>query len=102
MSKRSPLTFFALVFGLSIPFWLIGAATDLQLMPGLPLSALMAFCPLAALLGLAGPIDEQKAHDIVNAYSLAFFDRHLRGRPSTLLDGPAKQYPEVMFESRRP
>ena len=58
--------------------------------------------PLAPLLGLSGPINERRAHDIVNAYSLAFFDRHLQGRPAKLLDAPAKQYPEVLFESRRP
>ena len=58
--------------------------------------------PLALLLGLTGPIGEQRAHDIVNAYSLAFFDRHLLGRPAKLLDGPAAQYPDVLFESRRP
>ena len=58
--------------------------------------------PLAPLLGFAGPIDAQRAHGIVNAYSLAFFDRHLFGRPAPLLDGAAKQYPEVLFESRRP
>ena len=58
--------------------------------------------PLAPQLGLAGPIDGQRAHGIVNAYSLAFFDRHLPGRPAKLLDGPAKQYPEALFESRRP
>jgi predicted dienelactone hydrolase len=58
--------------------------------------------PLAPQLGLAGPINAQRAHDIVNAYSLAFFDRHLLGRPAKLLDGPARQYPEVMLESRRP
>ncbi len=58
--------------------------------------------PLIPLSGLAGPIDAQRAHDIVNAYSLAFFDRHLQGRHARLLDGPAQQYPEAMFESRRP
>jgi predicted dienelactone hydrolase len=58
--------------------------------------------PLAPLLGLAGPMDAQRAHNIVNAYSLAFFDRHLLGRPAELLDGPATQYAESMFESRRP
>ena len=42
------LAFFSLVFALSIPLWLIGAATGLQLVPGLPVSALMAFCPLIA------------------------------------------------------
>lgn len=48
--NRSPLLFFALVFALSIPFWLIGAATDLQLMPGLSVSILMVFSPMAAAL----------------------------------------------------
>lgn len=49
-TRRSPLKFFALVLGLSMPFWLLGAATDLQLMPGLSVSALMTFCPAAAAL----------------------------------------------------
>ena len=48
--NRSPLAFFALVFALSFPFWLMGAATDLQLVPGLSGSALMAFSPMAAAL----------------------------------------------------
>jgi uncharacterized protein len=42
--------FFLLVFALSVPFWLIGGATDLQLMPGLSVSALMGFSPMAAAL----------------------------------------------------
>ena len=50
--SRSPLMFFLLVFTLSVPFWLIGGVTDLQLMPGLSVSALMAFCPMVAALML--------------------------------------------------
>ena len=49
-NRRSPLKFFALVFALSVPFWLLGAVTDVQLMPTLPVSALMAFCPMLAAL----------------------------------------------------
>jgi membrane protease YdiL (CAAX protease family) len=49
---RSPLKFFVVVFVLSIPFWLIGAVTGLQLLPGLPASALMVCCPLIAALVL--------------------------------------------------
>ncbi len=60
---------------------------------------LALWTPLSRVLGIAGPIDNRRAHGIVNAYSLAFFDRHLLGRPAPLLDGPAKQYPEVLFES---
>lgn len=43
-----PLKFFLLVFALSVPFWLLGAVTDLQLLPGLPMSALALFCPVTA------------------------------------------------------
>ncbi len=56
--------------------------------------------PLFPLLGLVGPINAQRGFDVVNAYSLAFFDRYLEGRPAALLDGPTKQYPEVLFERR--
>ena len=61
-----------------------------------------SWTPLATQLGLSGPIDEHRAHDIVNAYSLAFFDHHLLGRPARILEGLARQYPEVLFEARRP
>jgi CAAX protease family protein len=44
----APLKFFLLVFALSVPFWLIGAASGVQILPGLPVSALGAFCPLMA------------------------------------------------------
>src|SRR5215213_2962971 len=58
--------------------------------------------PLAPRLGLSGPIGAQRAHSIINAYSLAFFDRHLKSQPATRFDGPTKRYPEVTFETRRP
>jgi predicted dienelactone hydrolase len=61
-----------------------------------------SWSPLWRLLGVAGPIDAQRAHSIINAYSLAFFDRHLEDRPAALLDGPPQRYPEVLFETRRP
>lgn len=57
--------------------------------------------PLATRVGLAGPIDVRRAHAIVNAFSLAFFDRHLLGRPAVLLDAATQRFPEVLLESRR-
>jgi predicted dienelactone hydrolase len=57
--------------------------------------------PEVTRLGLSGPIGGQRARAIVNAYSLAFFDRHLKGRPAALLDRPAEQYPEVILETNR-
>lgn len=56
--------------------------------------------PLFSWVGAVGPIDKQRAFDIINAYSLAFFDRHLKGKPATLLDGPSEQFSEVLFETR--
>jgi hypothetical protein len=44
------MRFFLLVFALSFPLWFFGALTGLPLMPGLSVSALMTFCPLAAAL----------------------------------------------------
>lgn len=48
--NRSPLKFFLLVFALSIPFWVAGALTTLQLLPGLPISSFSFFCPVTAAL----------------------------------------------------
>ncbi len=39
-----------LVFALSLPFWLAGALTTLKLLPGVPVSSLMFFCPATAAL----------------------------------------------------
>ena len=60
------------------------------------------FSPLASMVGLSGSYKAQQAHTIINAYSLAFFDRHLKEQPTILLDGPVRQYPEVLFETRQP
>jgi hypothetical protein len=48
-------------------------------------------------MGLTGPISAQRGFAIINAYSLAFFDHSVQGRPAALLAGPAKQYPEARF-----
>ena len=47
-SRQSPWIFFALVFALSVPLWIIGAVTGILLPLGLPFGALMAFNPLIA------------------------------------------------------
>jgi hypothetical protein len=56
---------------------------------------------LSALLperGLTGPIEGVRAQAILNAYSVAFFDRHLRNGQAPLLNGQAAHFPEVRFE----
>ena len=47
-SRRSLLTFFLLVFALSLPFWAAGALMTGQLLPALPISALGFLCPAGA------------------------------------------------------
>ena len=56
-----------------------------------------AFSPLAPYLGLKGPLNGKRVLDIVRVYSLAFFDQTLLGEPSSLLDGPSEEYPELIF-----
>ena len=58
--------------------------------------------PISHWLGITGPIDGKMALNTVNAYTLAFFDQHLKSHSEALLDGPSAQYPEVSFEKRSP
>jgi len=48
--QRSPLLFVILVFVLSVPLWLLGARYRIEILPGLPLGAIMVVCPLVAAL----------------------------------------------------
>ncbi|HLL74456.1 MAG TPA: hypothetical protein VK421_04265, partial [Pyrinomonadaceae bacterium] len=58
--------------------------------------------PLLQWAGAVGPADGPRVQQLLNAYTLAFFDKHLEGEPAPLLDGPPPDYPEVRFRSRRP
>lgn len=49
-----------------------------------------------------GSIDPGRAMQIINAYTLAFFEKHLNNRTEPLLDGPSGLYPEVEFEAFPP
>lgn len=49
-----------------------------------------------------GPINAQRIIEIKRAYLLAFFDRHLKGETTPLLDSPSVSYTEVQFQSRIP
>ena len=59
------------------------------------------YSPLMQWLGILGPIDGNRANRILDAYTLAFFDQHLKGQPAPLLDGPSEQFPEVSFALHR-
>jgi membrane protease YdiL (CAAX protease family) len=75
---RSPLKFFVFVFALSIPFWLIGALTGLQLLPGLPVSSLMVFCPLVAASILV--YKENKTAAVIELLKRSFDYRRIKSK----------------------
>jgi predicted dienelactone hydrolase len=56
--------------------------------------------PVLRSFGLLGSINGYRMLDLLNAYVLAFFNEHLNGITSSLLDGPSLDYPEVQFYSR--
>ena len=45
-------------------------------------------------------IECERMITIQNIYTLAFFDKHLKGMASPLLDGPSAEVPEVVFRAR--
>ncbi len=51
-------------------------------------------------LGRLESLDAYLALEIVNDYTLAFLDQHVRGVPSSLLAG-ASPYPEAVFSARQ-
>ena len=59
--------------------------------------------PLDVWLGLDGPIGGRRAHGIINAYSLAFFDRYLKNDTAQPLLAPeVADDPAVTLIVRRP
>ena len=46
-------------------------------------------------------LDPKRAHEIIKAYTLAFFDKYLRGQDSDLLKAPPAGYSEVTFKKRK-
>lgn len=46
-----------------------------------------------------GRLDPRRAHEIINAYTLAFFDRYLKGKSPDLLADSKSRFTEVKFQS---
>ena len=75
--KRSPLTFFVLVFALALPFWLLGALVKHVPIPlNLPVSALQFVCPLIAALILV--YREEKLGGVKRLLKRAFDVKRIR------------------------
>jgi Platelet-activating factor acetylhydrolase, isoform II len=60
---------------------------------------LPALSPLAPEMGLKGPLNGQRVIQIVNQYSLAFFDWALKGKSTRMLEGASLSYPELEFRT---
>jgi hypothetical protein len=56
------------------------------------------YSPIRRLTG-AGAISPQRAHEIVEAYTLQFFSHYLLGKPAPLLAANHNPYKEVQFEN---
>jgi membrane protease YdiL (CAAX protease family) len=76
LERRSLPAFFGLVFMLAVPFWVIGADIGNQLLPGLPVSALMAFVPAIAASLLV--YREDHAAGVIALLRRAFDSRSIR------------------------
>ena len=63
-------------------------------------SSLPLLSPLAPSLGLKGPIDGALGLEIINFYTVNFFDQYLRGNAQNDLADLTTQYPEAMFGVR--
>jgi predicted dienelactone hydrolase len=63
---------------------------------------LFLYSPVLKFTKAFGPIDGYRMVKIINDYTLAFFDKHLKGEKSPLLDGPSPDYPEVEFQLHVP
>jgi predicted dienelactone hydrolase len=55
---------------------------------------------MLAITPESGELDARRAHAIINAYTLEFFDKYLRGLNSPLLKGSSAEYPEVTFSKK--
>jgi predicted dienelactone hydrolase len=60
------------------------------------------YSPLLKFTQAFGPIDRDRMVEIINDYTLAFFDKHLMGQVRPLLDGPSADFPDVEFRSHAP
>ena len=60
-----------------------------------------SFSDLVLFIPGASPgIDPVRGHEIINALTLAFFDRYLKGAEASLLDDPGAVFDEVEAESK--
>lgn len=65
------------------------------------LADLQFLTPLFQQIKLTGKISPARSASIVNAYTLDFFDKYLKHKGGSLIDGPSGEYSEVKFMTSR-
>ena len=60
-------------------------------------SDLPILSPIAAQLGLKGPLNGTRVVKITSVYPLEFFESVFNGTSAPLLEGQSPDYPEVVF-----
>ena len=63
-------------------------------------TSLPLLTPLAAQLGLKGPIPGTLGLEIINAETVAFFDKYLKGNKNINLEEISNQYPDALWIER--
>ena len=63
---------------------------------------LLFYSPVLKFSDAFGSIDRNRMVKILNEYTVAFFDRHLKSEISPLLESSSPDYPEVEFLLRAP
>lgn len=76
LQPHSLLKFFLLVFALSVPFWIAGTLIGRQLLPGLPMAALMFVCPGTAAVILV--YQENKVAGVAALFKRVLVPRYSR------------------------
>jgi Platelet-activating factor acetylhydrolase, isoform II len=56
--------------------------------------------PYARYIGVTGEMKTKQAHQIINDFSVAFFDKALMGVSSAFLKYPDKKYPDILYLSK--
>ena len=63
-------------------------------------SSLPLLTPLASSIGLKGPISGNRVLQLINSYTVAFFDQYLLGIDQEILEPQKSPYAEVQFDLR--
>jgi len=56
--------------------------------------------PYGKYLGITGGLKTEEAHQIINTFSIAFFDKELKGKNSEFLKRPNGKFLNVIFQSK--